>query len=129
MKNISKWNTKQGELAAPEPPKKKKATGPVLSSANAISVGPGSGPGGPPAEASAADADAAAEEAANLAALPADEKFDYTDTTQFKVTLRVSCLLCQRQFKTEEVLRKHCAMSDLHKASPATPAPGTLLLT
>lgn len=104
MKNISKWNTKQGELAAPDPPKKKAE--PVLSSANSISVA-GSG-------ASSSDD---GEEGAKLAAMPADENFDYTDTTQFKVTLRVSCLLCQRQFKTEEVLRKHCSMSDLHKAS------------
>lgn len=108
MKNISKWNTKQGELAVPDPPKKKAE--PVLSSANSISVA-GSGGG--------SSSDDGAEEAANLAAMPADENFDYTDTTQFKVTLRVSCLLCQRQFKTEEVLRKHCSMSDLHKASPS----------
>lgn len=119
MKNISKWNTKQGELAAPDPPKKK-ATEPVLSSANAISVG------GAGASDSGSDA---AEDAVNLASMPADEKFDYTDTTQFKVTMRVSCLLCQRQFKTEEVLRKHCTMSDLHKASPPLGPRRTTLLT
>lgn len=116
MKNISKWNTKQGELAAPDPPKKKPE--PVLSSANSISV---TGSGGPSSD--------DAEEAANLAAMPADEKFDYTDTSQFKVTLRVSCLLCQRQFKTEEVLRKHCSMSDLHKASPSDRTQRMTLLT
>ncbi|TIC24751.1 hypothetical protein E3Q12_01320 [Wallemia mellicola] len=35
--------------------------------------------------------------------------FDYSDTN------KMACLLCQRQFKTIEVLRKHTTQSDLHK--------------
>ena len=31
-------------------------------------------------------------------------------------TGKVACLLCQRHFKTEEVLQKHIVQSDLHKA-------------
>lgn len=42
--------------------------------------------------------------------------FDYTDTTNFASSGKVACLLCQRQFKSEEMLRKHNAQSDLHKA-------------
>ena len=36
------------------------------------------------------------------------EEFDYTDLN------KMACLLCQRQFKTVEVLMKHCSQSDLH---------------
>ncbi|RSH94379.1 hypothetical protein EHS25_004182 [Saitozyma podzolica] len=45
---------------------------------------------------------------------PAD--FDYADVSTLATTGKVACLLCQRQFKTEEMLRKHTAQSDLHKA-------------
>ena len=36
-------------------------------------------------------------------------EFDYSDTS------KMACLLCQRQFKALEILRKHIAQSDLHK--------------
>lgn len=41
--------------------------------------------------------------------------FDYTDTSTYSTTGKVACLLCQRQFKSEEILRKHVVQSDLHK--------------
>jgi hypothetical protein len=44
------------------------------------------------------------------------DEYDYTDLTTLASTGKVACLLCQRQFKTEEILRKHTAQSDLHKA-------------
>lgn len=44
------------------------------------------------------------------------EEFDYTDVSTFETTGKVACLLCQRQFKSEDILRKHVAQSDLHKA-------------
>jgi RNA-binding protein 5/10 len=39
--------------------------------------------------------------------------FDYTDET------RKACLLCQRQFKTLDVLRRHASESDLHQKNLA----------
>jgi hypothetical protein len=49
---------------------------------------------------------------------PKDEakEFDYTDSSAFETTGKVACLLCQRQFKTQDVLGKHVLQSDLHKA-------------
>ena len=43
-------------------------------------------------------------------------EFDYTDKSNLATTGKVACLLCQRQFGSEQVLAKHTAQSDLHKA-------------
>ncbi|TXT11024.1 hypothetical protein VHUM_01775 [Vanrija humicola] len=109
--NISKWNTKQSELSAPKAPAPPKG----VSGANAVvSIRP---PG--------AAAAAAAASSSNPDAASADEaEFDYTDTSSFATSGKVACLLCQRQFKIEDTLRKHVALSDLHKArTPFTPEP------
>ena len=42
--------------------------------------------------------------------LSGSEEFEYSDTT------KMACLLCQRQLKSLELLRKHNLGSDLHKA-------------
>lgn len=42
--------------------------------------------------------------------------FDFSDTTNFATTGKVACLLCQRQFKSEDQLKKHTDISELHKA-------------
>ncbi|KAL1410167.1 hypothetical protein Q8F55_004172 [Vanrija albida] len=104
--NISKWNTKQSELSAPKAPGPPKG----VSGANAIvSIRP---PGA-----------AAAVSSSTSDAAPADEaEFDYTDTSSFATSGKVACLLCQRQFKIEDTLRKHVALSDLHKTNLADPA-------
>jgi RNA-binding protein 5/10 len=44
------------------------------------------------------------------------DDYDFTDVSTLAATGKVACLLCQRQFKSEELLKKHVAMSDLHKA-------------
>ncbi|KLT41040.1 hypothetical protein CC85DRAFT_329392 [Cutaneotrichosporon oleaginosum] len=104
---INKWNTKQTELSKPRQPK---------------------APGAPPAGVSAANA-------APLAQVPvpaphqaqpqpsSNSDFDYGDTYNFAATGKVACLLCQRQFKSEEMLRKHNAQSELHKARTSIPEP------
>ncbi|WVO17927.1 hypothetical protein L204_105625 [Cryptococcus depauperatus] len=110
--NINKWNTKQFELAAPElandnlPPKgvsdantvsgTKRQFGSSVAQAVTKTASPSTSP--PPAPVSQLSDD-----------------FDYTDVSKFNSTGKVACLLCQRQFKTEDVLRKHVVQSDLHK--------------
>jgi RNA-binding protein 5/10 len=42
--------------------------------------------------------------------------FDYTDISTLSETGKCACLLCQRQFKSEAILQKHVAQSELHKA-------------
>ncbi|WWC59936.1 uncharacterized protein I303_102499 [Kwoniella dejecticola CBS 10117] len=113
-KNINKWNTKQSELAAPEPisvdtnaPPKGisdvNSTLGVKRSFGETSIqSAASGPSKSPQTDSTST-----------------ENFDYTDTSNLATTGKVACLLCQRQFKTEEVLKKHVAQSDLHKTNLA----------
>lgn len=76
---------------------------------NAIAVGVRDPP------AAAPSAPSTSTPAASAGASTADD-YDYTDTTTFATTGKGACLLCQRQFKTEDILRKHVALSDLHKA-------------
>ncbi|ORY84110.1 hypothetical protein BCR35DRAFT_324803 [Leucosporidium creatinivorum] len=94
--NISKWNTKQAELKQPDPaPAPPKA---VTSSANTTPVAsapPSSQP--PSASTSAAD------------------EFEHGDP------ISMICLLCQRQFKKVEELKKHNKLSALHKTNLANP--------
>ncbi|WWC68946.1 uncharacterized protein I206_102882 [Kwoniella pini CBS 10737] len=111
-KNINKWNTKQSELAAPEP---------ILVDANAPpkgisdvnstlgvkrSFGEASSPSPGPSK------------SPQTSITPSDD-FDFTDFSSLATSGKVACLLCQRQFKTEEVLKKHVAQSDLHKTNLA----------
>ncbi|WWD16770.1 hypothetical protein CI109_101202 [Kwoniella shandongensis] len=130
-KNISKWNTKQVELATPVPPADFGAPPKGISDANsALGV---RRPIGVPPPASIAKADQTTLDngpatasgsgsgfapIASLAAngTPPADDFDYTDISTLASTGKVACLLCQRQFKTEDILRKHVAQSDLHKA-------------
>ncbi|WVQ83535.1 hypothetical protein IAT38_005676 [Cryptococcus sp. DSM 104549] len=121
-KNISKWNTKQNELAKPEaveenaPPKGMSDANMALGVRRPIGMSANTGASSSaPASASPAPAPAPVRTADAPAASPGDE-FDYTDTSNFAATGKVACLLCQRQFKTEDILRKHVAQSDLHKA-------------
>ncbi|BEI87992.1 uncharacterized protein CcaverHIS019_0107100 [Cutaneotrichosporon cavernicola] len=98
---INKWNTKQTELSTPRKPK---------------------APNAPPAGVSAANA-------APVVQVPVQHQqptqpstsneFDFGDTQNFATTGKVACLLCQRQFKSEEMLRKHNAQSELHKTNLA----------
>ncbi len=45
------------------------------------------------------------------AALPEEAEFEFSDV------VKVACLLCARQFKTLDQLKKHNKESDLHKVS------------
>lgn len=45
------------------------------------------------------------------AALPEETEFEFSDV------VKVACLLCARQFKTLDQLKKHNKESDLHKVS------------
>jgi hypothetical protein len=118
-KNISKWNNKQNELAKPKPVN---PNGPPvgLSAANAA-LGVRSAP---PQAVTLLDSYVLSNRLTLLAVIqsastsksPAPDDFEYTDISTLAATGKVACLLCQRQFKTEEVLRKHVAQSDLHKA-------------
>ncbi|WWC87543.1 uncharacterized protein L201_002433 [Kwoniella dendrophila CBS 6074] len=121
-KNINKWNTKQSELAAPEDTSKefnaptkgfsdvnltlgvKRPIGSTLSGEQSKTPTSASNPG--PSRSPQGET-----------TTPND--FDYTDISTLATTGKVACLLCQRQFKTEEVLKKHVAQSDLHKTNLA----------
>ncbi|GMK54548.1 hypothetical protein CspeluHIS016_0111340 [Cutaneotrichosporon spelunceum] len=101
---INKWNTKQTELSTPRKPKASNAPPAGVSAANAAPV-------------------------AQAPALPeaptqpsTSNEFDFADTHNFATTGKVTCLLCQRQFKSEEMLRKHNAQSELHKTNLADTA-------
>jgi RNA-binding protein 5/10 len=102
---INKWNTKQNELSAPRQPKAPNAPPAGVSAANAAPVAQAPAPSQPQAQASTSN------------------EFDYGDTHNFATTGKVACLLCQRQFKSEEMLRKHSAQSELHKARTTLPEP------
>lgn len=125
-KNISRWNTKKTELHVPEEPAK--VGGLKLSEANAA-IGPPRTDAQPVIPASNpflktltysqtclnSQIKSSIGSPSTSAPVQTDE-FDYTDLSTLATIGKVACLLCQRQFKTEEVLRKHVAQSDLHKA-------------
>lgn len=105
MNNISKWTTRQGELKADleaarrAPPAA--STGSVVSASNAtapLTKGP---------QTAAVAQQAISSPAAT--ALQDEAEFDYRDLE------KKACLLCQRQFKSLEVLGRHCNESELHK--------------
>lgn len=50
-------------------------------------------------------------------ALPSDE-MNTTDDFEYSDVKKTACLLCQRQLKSIDLLRKHNAASDLHKVPP-----------
>ncbi|KAL7419762.1 hypothetical protein Q5752_005678 [Cryptotrichosporon argae] len=133
--NISKWNTKQTELAAPRPTKEAR----ILS---ANTIGRPSGNAGwsavnaTPGPSSLMVAAAPPPAGPTITTIPPPpvasvpnppqpappahaDAFDYSDTASFANLGKVACLLCQRQFKSEDVLRKHVAQSDLHKTNLA----------
>ena len=47
------------------------------------------------------------------APLPIEQDFEFSDTAA------VTCLLCARQFKTLDQLKRHNKESDLHKVLPS----------
>lgn len=111
--NINKWNTKQSELAVPDlvsenvPPKGISDANSAIGTRRPVNTESGSNPAQP-----------SVMPASSPAVLPPaaqTEEFDYTDVSTFETTGKVACLLCQRQFKSEDILRKHVAQSDLHK--------------
>ncbi|WVQ73895.1 hypothetical protein IAR50_003476 [Cryptococcus sp. DSM 104548] len=115
LKNISKWNTKQSELAAPDTtPEAVRPKG--VSDANSMLRAKRQSSWAPPVTTSASASPAIATAPAPESSGSAPEGFDYTDTSTLASTGKVACLLCQRQFKSEDILRKHVAQSDLHKA-------------
>lgn len=90
--HIAKWNNKQQELRAPEarPSATPSSAGKKKKKTDAA----------PPAKTATAPVE------------PKADEFDYGDTASF------ICLLCQRQFKGVDELRRHNSLSNLHKASP-----------
>ncbi|KAL7411546.1 hypothetical protein BDY24DRAFT_417075 [Mrakia frigida] len=95
--SISKWNTKQTELAADD------SSLPQPSFAQAP----------PQASSSYRPTASTSQSTLSTPSIPStstSEEFEYSDTT------KNACLLCQRQLKSLELLRKHNAGSDLHKA-------------
>ncbi|KAM0791595.1 hypothetical protein ACM66B_006038 [Microbotryomycetes sp. NB124-2] len=136
--DISKWNTKQAELKQPDPVKSV-SSGPVAStSVNAIPVRTSSSAA--PAAASAAAAavtasshavgaksieshaatatsgpPATAEAPSTSATQGDEEEFEYGDAVS------MICLLCQRQFKSVDELRRHNSLSALHKSNLDNP--------
>ncbi|KAK4047161.1 hypothetical protein OIV83_005613 [Microbotryomycetes sp. JL201] len=118
--DISKWNTKQAELKQPDLTKPA-SSGPVAStSVNAIPVRTSSGP---PSHAvaptstasSSASAPAQAAQASSTSSAKAEDEFEYGDAVS------MICLLCQRQFKSIDDLRRHNNLSALHKSNLANP--------
>ncbi|GAA5939364.1 uncharacterized protein JCM15063_004499 [Sporobolomyces koalae] len=105
--NIAKWNVKQKELkVVPESSASSTAPSTVAASASAATSKPN-----PPA--TTATAQPLVPTASTSAAAPAlafdDPEFEHGDPIAF------ICLLCQRQFKGIEELRKHNKLSALHK--------------
>ncbi|WVR04075.1 hypothetical protein IAU60_001074 [Kwoniella sp. DSM 27419] len=113
-KNISKWNTKQSELAAPEPVADPNGPPKGVSDVN-LTLGVKRDYGATTGQQSSGPSEAGPSKSPR----PTAGDFDYTDVSTLAVTGKVACLLCQRQFKTEEVLKKHVAQSDLHKSNLA----------
>ncbi|OXG70952.1 hypothetical protein C349_07117 [Cryptococcus neoformans var. grubii Br795] len=118
--NINKWNTKQSELAIPDPvsenapPKGISDANSAIGSRRPVNAESGSNPAQP--------SEMPAPSPAVLPSATQAEEFDYTDVSTFATTGKVACLLCQRQFKSEDILRKHVAQSDLHKNNLQDPA-------
>ncbi|KAJ6546426.1 hypothetical protein DFH09DRAFT_1320987 [Mycena vulgaris] len=94
VSNINKWNQVQEELT--------NDTSVVLPSALAPSKKPG--PSSAPTLSDAPVVSAAPE------AIPVEEDFEFSDVGA------LTCLLCARQFKTADQLKRHNKESDLHKA-------------
>ncbi|ODN80821.1 hypothetical protein L202_02970 [Cryptococcus amylolentus CBS 6039] len=123
LKNISKWNTKQSELAAPDSiletgrPKGVSEANATLGTRRQSS----SNKSAPPVTTSAGITSASATAPAPEPAASTPDNFDYTDISSLASTGKVACLLCQRQFKAEDILRKHVAHSDLHKTNLRDP--------
>ncbi|OCF30828.1 hypothetical protein I316_07551 [Kwoniella heveanensis BCC8398] len=120
-KNISKWNTKQNELAAPEPTSDLNAHAPPkgISDVNAtLGVKRSFGSSIATNQSQTASPTGSAAGPSKSPQSVTDD-FDYTDVSTLASTGKVACLLCQRQFKTDEILRKHVAQSDLHKTNLA----------
>ncbi|PWN53547.1 hypothetical protein IE53DRAFT_383928 [Violaceomyces palustris] len=104
--NISKWNTKQEELHA----------GPVeVAEASTSSSSSDIPPDVAISLKTTTLPRASSIEVAPVTSLtiPELQKFDYSDDE------RKACLLCQRQFKTVDTLRRHENESDLHKRNLA----------
>jgi len=96
--NISKWNTVQEELSN----KASSATAPAAPTLDTST-----------SELSRGSAVVIPALAAPIPGIPEDE-FEFADTKSF------ACLLCSRQFKSIEQLRRHNKESDLHKARSLT---------
>ncbi|KAJ7470506.1 hypothetical protein FB451DRAFT_1352076 [Mycena latifolia] len=95
VNNINKWNQVQEELT--------NETSVVLpSSALAPSKKPGPSSAPTPSNASVVSA--------TPETIPTEEDFEFSDVGA------LSCLLCARQFKTTDQLKRHNKESDLHKA-------------
>ncbi|KAK8861328.1 hypothetical protein IAR55_002147 [Kwoniella newhampshirensis] len=136
-KNISKWNTKQSELAAPVAPTEFGAPPKGISDANSalgvrrpIVVAPSTTTASANQSTSSSSSAFASESVTSGTApagarigsgTPPSDIFEYTDLSTLASTGKVACLLCQRQFKTEEILRKHTVQSDLHKTNLLDP--------
>ncbi|KAG9098063.1 hypothetical protein FS749_004791 [Ceratobasidium sp. UAMH 11750] len=90
--NISKWNNAQGELSRKKP--------------------------GPPDQEPAASTSSSSDPAApspTVATAPAVEELPYGDPHA------MTCLLCSRQFKTVDMLKRHSTESALHKTNLGKP--------
>ncbi|KAG8686229.1 hypothetical protein FRC08_012676 [Ceratobasidium sp. 394] len=90
--NISKWNNAQGELSRKKP--------------------------GPPDQEPAASTSSSSDPAApspTIATAPAVEELPYGDPHA------MTCLLCSRQFKTVDMLKRHSTESALHKTNLGKP--------
>ncbi|WVQ94318.1 hypothetical protein IAU59_001397 [Kwoniella sp. CBS 9459] len=121
-KNISKWNTKQNELAAPESAFDSNVHAPPkgISDVNAtlgVKRSFGSSIAASASNQSQSTSPTGSAAGPSKSPVSTSDDFDYTDVSTLASTGKVACLLCQRQFKTEEILRKHVAQSDLHKTN------------
>ncbi|THH14333.1 hypothetical protein EW146_g5981, partial [Bondarzewia mesenterica] len=93
--NINKWNQVQEELGAGV-----SAAGPSTSTASATPVKQGT-----PAKSVTPEV-----KAKSSTPLPPETEFEFSDMVKF------TCLLCARQFKSLDQLKRHNKESDLHKA-------------
>ncbi|WWD08598.1 hypothetical protein V865_006711 [Kwoniella europaea PYCC6329] len=121
-KNINKWNTKQSELAAPEPTVDPNAPPKGISDVNSTlgvrrPIGSSLGEQSASPTPSGLGSGSAPGPSRSPQAATSSDDFDYTDVSTLATTGKVACLLCQRQFKSEDVLKKHVAQSDLHKTN------------
>lgn len=97
LNNISKWTTRQGELKADLEAARRAPPASSVSASNATAPRP------------KPQTVAAQVILSSTFAEDSSAAFDYRDLD------KKACLLCQRQFKTLDVLGRHCTESELHK--------------